>query len=63
MIACTFVCYLRATVIAGYIGGNIVWRIARKREKIAIGGYNFDGYGTIPRLLQESMQLAQYWWI
>ena len=34
--------------IAGYtcIGGN-VWRIARKRKKIAIGGYEFGGYGTI----------------
>ena len=33
--------------IAGYIGGNNVWRIARKRKKIAIGGYKFGGYGMI----------------
>ena len=33
--------------IAGYIGGNNVWRIARKKKKIAIGGYKFGGYGTI----------------
>ena len=33
--------------IAGYIGGNNIWRIARKRKKIAIGGYKFGGYGTI----------------
>ena len=33
--------------VAGYIGGNNVWRIARKREKITIGGYKFGGYGTI----------------
>ena len=33
--------------IAGYIGGNNVWQIARKRKKIAIGGYKFGGYGTI----------------
>ena len=32
---------------AGYIGGNDIWRIARKRKKIAIGGYKFGGYGTI----------------
>ena len=30
--------------IAGNIGGNNVWRIARKRKKIAIGGYKFGGY-------------------
>ena len=30
-----------------YIGGNNIWRIARKRKKIAIGGYKFGGYGTI----------------
>ena len=29
-----------------YIGGNNVWRIARKGKKIAIGGYIFAGYGT-----------------
>ena len=33
--------------IARYIGGNNIWRIARKRKKIAIGGYKFGGYGTI----------------
>ena len=33
--------------IAGYIGGNNVWRIARKWKKNAIGGYKFGGYGTI----------------
>ena len=33
--------------IAGYIGGNNIWRIARKRKKIAIGRYKFGGYGTI----------------
>ena len=33
--------------IAGYTGGNNIWRIARKRKKIAIGGYKFRGYGTI----------------
>ena len=33
--------------IAGYIGGNNIWRIARKRKKIAIDGYKFGGYGTI----------------
>ena len=33
--------------IAGYIGGNNVWQIARKRKKIAIGGYKSGGYGTI----------------
>ena len=33
--------------IAGYIGGNNIWRIARKRKKIAIGGYKFGGYSTI----------------
>ena len=32
--------------IAGYIGGNNIWRIARKWKKIAIGGYKF-GSGTI----------------
>ena len=26
---------------------NIIWRIARKRIKIAIGIYKFGGYGTI----------------
>ena len=26
--------------IAGYIGRNNVWRIVRKRKKIAIGGYS-----------------------
>ena len=30
--------------MAGYIGGNNVWRIARKRNKIALGGYKFGGY-------------------
>ena len=30
--------------IAGYIGGNNVWRIAGKRKKIAFGGYKFGGY-------------------
>ena len=25
--------------IAGYIGGDNIWRIARKGKKIAIGGY------------------------
>ena len=33
--------------IAGYIGGNNIWRIARKRKKTAIGGYKFGSYGTI----------------
>ena len=33
--------------IARYIGGNNIWWIARKRKKIAIGGYKFGGYGTI----------------
>ena len=33
--------------IAKYIDGNNIWRIARKRKKIAIGGYKFGGYGTI----------------
>ena len=33
--------------IAGYIGGNNIWRIARKKKKIAIGGYKFGGYSTI----------------
>ena len=33
--------------IAGYIGGNNIWWIARKRKKIAIGGYKFGGYSTI----------------
>ena len=33
--------------IAGYIGRNNIRRIARKRKKIAIGGYKFGGYGTI----------------
>jgi hypothetical protein len=33
--------------IAGYIGGNNIWRIARKRKKIAIARYKFGGYGTI----------------
>ena len=33
--------------IAGYIGRNNIWRIARKRKKIAIGGYKFGRYGTI----------------
>ena len=30
--------------IAGYIGRNNVWRIARKQKKIAIGRYKFGGY-------------------
>ena len=30
-----------------YIGGNNVWRIARKQKKIAIGGYKFGSTGTI----------------
>ena len=38
---------IRNYCIAEYIGGNNVWRIARKRKKIAIGGYKFGGYGTI----------------
>ena len=33
--------------IAGYIGGNNIWRIAQKRKKIAIARYKFGGYGTI----------------
>ena len=33
--------------MAGYIGGNNAWRIARKRKKIAIGRYKFGSYGTI----------------
>ena len=33
--------------ITGYIGGNNIWWIARKRKKIAIGGYKFGGCGTI----------------
>ena len=33
--------------IAGYIGGNNIWRIGRKRKKIAIGGYKFGSYGMI----------------
>ena len=33
--------------IAGYIGRNNIWRIARKRKKIAFGGYKFGGYDTI----------------
>ena len=41
--------YVHVTIyrIAGYIGGNNVWRIARKRKNIAIGGYKFGGYGMI----------------
>ena len=61
--------------IAGYIGGNNIWRIARKRKKIAIGGYKFGGYGTIAMpspgvgailadlilaVLQENRQSAKY---
>ena len=46
--------------IAGYIGGNNIWRIARKRKKIAIGGYKFGGYVRSPRFLQESTRLVQY---
>ena len=42
--------------IAGYIGGNNIWWIARKRKTIAIGGYKFGGYGTI-----ATRVLAQYW--
>jgi hypothetical protein len=37
---------------AGYIGGNNVWLIARKRKKIAIGGYKFGGYGHTVGLLR-----------
>ena len=33
--------------IAVYIGGN-VWRIARKRKKIAVGGYKFGGTIATP---------------
>ena len=44
--------------IAGYIGGNNGWRIARKREKLAIGGYKFGSYVRLPRLLWES---TLYW--
>ena len=33
--------------IAGYIGGNNIWRIAGKGKKIAIGRYKFGGFGTI----------------
>ena len=40
---------------------RIFWRIARKRKKIAIGGYKFGGYVRSPRLLRESTRLAQYW--
>jgi hypothetical protein len=29
------------------LAGIYVWWIARKRKKIAIGGYKFGGYGTI----------------
>ena len=28
--------------IAGYIGGNNIWRIAQKRKTIAIGRYKFS---------------------
>ena len=44
--------------IAGYIGWNNVWWIARKR---AIGGYKFGGYVQSPCLHRESTRLAQYW--
>ena len=38
--------HVRVYRIAGYIGGNNVWRIARKMKKIA--RYKFGGYGTMP---------------
>ena len=49
--------------IAGYIGGNNIWWIARKRKKIAIGGYKFGGFSTIttPSPGVYYTQLAQYW--
>ena len=40
-------CVLLVYRIAGYIGGNNIWWIARKKKKIAIGGYKFGSYGTI----------------
>ena len=46
---CVWVCvgiYVHIYRIAGYIGRN-VWQIARKRKKIAIGGYKIGGYNTI----------------
>ena len=42
-IALRHVHYVRPP-LAGYIGRNNVWWIARKR---AIGGYKFGSYGTI----------------
>ena len=41
--------YVHMYRIAGHIGGNNVWWIVRKRNKITIGGYKFGGYSTIAK--------------
>ena len=44
--------------IAGYIGGNSIWRIARKLQ---LADINLAVTVQSPCLLWESTQLAQYW--
>ena len=46
--------------VAEYIGGNNVWRIARKRKKIAIVGYKFGSYWSHGMITTPSPQLVQY---
>ena len=46
--------------IAGYIGGNNVWWIARKGRKLQLADINLASTVRSPRLLWESTRLAQY---
>ena len=56
-------CYIGIYRIAGYIGGNNVWRIARKERKLQLVDINLVVAVQSPRLLWGSTQLAQYWQI
>ena len=58
---CVRMCVMCVCVycIAGYIGGNSVWRIAKK--KLQLANINLAIMVQSPRLLQESTRLVQYW--
>ena len=50
-------------MLAGYIGRNNIWRIARKQRKLQLVDINLAVTVQLPHLLRESTWLAQYWWI
>ena len=55
-------CALRVLYhIASYIGGNNVGGLLEKGRKLQLAEINLAVTVRSPRLLRESMRLAQYW--